>query len=318
MASIELEKGLAGDLAAARAWSSFLEANLDRFRRTMRVPIGKRLGCGLFGCVYESESPWVVKLTHDETEGPIWAYMQELLDDPEVSPELDAFLRVREVVRIRPDIVFDRETLPVYGIVREAAEPVVRKPDFATEETLRRVGVTHAMLGQAGIDPKEPSFNDISDALGKFPQDVKVRLRELFIVLLSLQLYRKHALVFHTWRGKLIRGLYDGLEREDAEQIADTAFQEMLLTIEKMRGEGYVNRYGDLIGKTLLAAVQYGDLVFRDLHLLNVGWRVHEEINGDSRPLSMVILDPGAMATPYQPDIRQVELLENMGRHFRH
>jgi hypothetical protein len=31
----------------------------------------------------------------------------------------------------------------------------------------------------------------------------------------------------------------------------------------------------------------------------------------------MVILDPGAMATPVQPDIREVELLENAGRYLR-
>jgi hypothetical protein len=317
MTSIELDKGLTEELAAKRAWSSFLEANLDRFRRTMAVPMGELLGCGLWGCVFDSEPPWVVKLTRDRTEGPIWAYMAELLGDSEVSAELDAFLRVRDVVRIHPDVIFGSEEMPVYGIVREAAEPVLRRPDFATEETLRRLGMTPAILERAGIDPKEPSLSAMSDALSTFPQDLKVRMRELFIVLMSLQDYRRHALIFHSWRGKLMRRAYDGLSKEEVEDIADRAFQEMLAAIEKMRGHGYVNRYGDIIGQTLLSAVQYGDLVFQDLHLLNVGWRVHAEIEGDVRPLSMVILDPGAMATPYEPPIRETELLENLGRHFR-
>ena len=309
MAVLEPLKGIREDKAAAAVWARFLESNLDRFRRTVRAPMGELLGCGLFGCVFASESPWVVKITRDPTEGEVWAYMAELLADPEVSSELDAYLRVKDVVRIRPDVIFKGEQMPVFGIVREEALPVLIGDDVASSETLRHVGVTSDMLARAGV--QSPSLNDISVALERFPEPSRTRIRELFVVLLALQRYRKHALEFYKWRGMLTRRDYGGLEREEAEEISDAAFRDMLDAIATMRGDGYVNQFGEEIGQTLLASVQFGDLVFRDLHLLNVGWRIHETIDGDTRPRCMVILDPGAMATPYSPDIREIELLEN-------
>jgi hypothetical protein len=304
-------RGPKSDTTAGELWADFIEDNLERFRKTVRVPVGKRLGCGLFGCVFESESPWVVKFTRDETEGPIWALIAELLSDPEISLELDGLLRVRDVVRIRPDVMFEGEEMPVFGIVREEALPVIRGPGFATPETLRRVGVTPEMLEAVGMSPSEPNLNDMNLYLSRFPRQIQISLRMLFIVLLSLREYQKHALVFHSWRGRLMRKEYAGLGEDEAQDIADASFQAMLSAIETMRGDGYTNPYGDIIGLTLSSALQNADLVFRDLHLLNVGWRVHEDIEGDRRPLSMVILDPGAMATPYSPDIREIELAEN-------
>lgn len=315
MAVLEPQPGVREDIAAGIVWAKFLDENIGRFARTVGVPIGDRLGCGLWGCVFETTPPWVVKFTRDSTEGPIWAYMAELLLDPEISSELDAFLRVRDIVRIRPDVLFQGEEMPVYGIVREEALPVVYEPYLATDETLRRLGMTHAMLERAGLPTERPSLNDISDALRKFPPPVRSACHELFAVLLALMEYRKHALVYHQWRGALMRGDYQGLGREEVEDISDAAFREMLGTIELMRGDGdFVNRFGDDIGRTLLASVNFGDLVFRDLHLGNVGWRVHERIGDDRRPKTMVILDPGAMATPYSPEIQEVDLVANITR----
>jgi hypothetical protein len=318
MAVLEPEPGLREDIAAGQTWARFLDLNHRRFERTVGMPVGERLGCGLFGCVYETTPPWVVKFTRDETEGPIWALMAELLADPEVTGELDAFLRVRDVVRIRPDVIFRGEEMPVYGIVREEALPVLYEPYLATDETLRRLGATPDMLRKAGLPVERPSLNDINDSLSKFPPPVRSSFRELFAVLLGLMEYRKHALVYHKWRGGLIHGEYEGLSREDAEDIADQSFRDMLGAIDMMRGGfDFTNRYGDDIGRTLLAAVNFADLVFRDLHLGNVGWRIHEKIGADSRPLTMVILDPGAMATPYIPEIQEVELVANLSRELR-
>jgi len=309
MAVITPRKGVAEDQAAAAVWAEFLGANIDRFRRTMRMPMGEILGCGLFGCVFQSDGPWVVKITHDETEGEVWAYMAELLGDPEVSEDLDAFLRVKDVARIRPDVIFNGEEAPVFGIVREEALPVLVQGGIATPETLRRVGVTEEMLSRAGVS--EPSVNTLSREIHRFPEPQRTWLRELFVVLVALQRYRKYALEFYKWRGMITHGDYGGLHQDEAEEIADASFRDMLDSITTMRGDGYVNQFGEDIGKTLLSAVTFGDLVFRDLHLMNVGWRVHETIDGDRRPKCMVILDPGAMRTPYSPDIRELELLEN-------
>jgi hypothetical protein len=316
MAVLEPAKGHREDIAAGIVWGAFLDRNIDRFRRTVGVPVGRRLGCGLFGCVFESESPWVVKFTRDPTEGPIWAYMAELLADPEISGELDSFLRVRDIVRIRPDVVFHGEEMPVYGVVREEALPVIRDPNRLSDESLRRVGVTTEMLARAGVDPDEASLGDVSQSIRKFPEPARGALYELLLVLLALRHYRQHALVFHEWRYNLKVRDYRGLTQEEAEDISDAAFRAMLDAIDDMRGRGFVNRFGDDIGRTLLASVNFGDLVFQDLHLLNVGWRTHGAIDGDVRPKTMVILDPGAMATPYKPDVREMELVENAARSY--
>jgi len=318
MAVLEPESGSRSDFAAGPIWSKFLDANLDRFQRTVGVPVGERLGCGLFGCVFESSPPWVVKFTRDPTEGPIWAYMAELLSDPEVTAELDSFLRVRDVVRIRPDVLFQGEEMPVYGVVREEAIPVLRDhPDIMTEETLRRVGATERMLAEAGVSITAPSLNLVVDRIAMFPPPVRSAFRELVIVLLALREYKRYADVFHQWRARLMYQDYGGHTREEAEDISDSAFREMLWAIESMRGNQFPNRFGEEMGRTLLTSVNFGDLVFRDLHLMNIGWRIHKTIDGDERPLSMVILDPGAMATPYEPAVREVELVANLSRFAR-
>ena len=314
MAVLTSRSDVPEELGPGKAWGDFVQENRPRFERTMGVPVGKLLGCGYFGCVFESSPPWVVKFTRDDTEGDVWSVMAELLADPEVTDELGAFLRVRDVARILPDVVFDDEEMPVFGIVREEALPVLYSPHIATEETLRRLGITTAMLESANISPESPSMRQIAESLGAFPARERRATEELLVVLAALQHYRKHALVFSEWRGRLTHRDYGGLGREEAEDIADEAFRQMLGTIDVMRGEGYVNRFGDVIGQTLAASVNFGDLVFRDLHLFNVGWRMHTDIDRDSRPDSMVILDPGAMATPYSPEVREVELAANKAR----
>jgi hypothetical protein len=305
---------------AGKVWATFLENNKDRFRRTITVPIGELLGCGLFGCVYESTSPWVVKLTRDKTEGPIWAYMAELLTDPEVTGELNAFLRVDDVVRVQPDVLFDEEEMPIYCVVREEALPVLGEPGLkATKETLRRIGLTPELLGKAGIHEPEPSVNLLGRRMDAFPEEEQEALADFYSLIVALKYYRQHALVFHQWRGRLTHSDYGGLEQYEAEEIADAAFRGMLDAIDGMKHrDRRPNRFGLEIGTTLAAAVNFGDLVFQDLHLYNIGWRIHETIKGDRRPPCMVILDPGAMATPYSPEIREVELmLANFSRKLR-
>jgi hypothetical protein len=305
---------------AGKVWAAFLESNKDRFQRTITAPIGGLLGCGLFGCVYESESPWVVKLTRDKTEGPIWAYMAELLGDPEVTDELNAFLRVNDVVRVQPDVIFDEEEMPIYCIVREEGLPVLAEPGLrVTKETQRRIGITPKILADIGIDEEEPSINVLGRLGDALPPAIQESLADFYSLIVALKYYRSHALVFHKWRGKLTHGDYEGLEQYQAEEIADEAFRGMLDSIDGMRHRNNrPNRFGLEIGTTLAAAVNFGDLVFQDLHLYNIGWRIHETIGQDRRPPCMVILDPGAMATPYSPEIREVELmLENLGRKQR-
>ena len=120
----------------------------------------QRLGCGRFGCVYESEAPWVVKLTRDESEGPVWSYMAELLADEDIGPLLPSYLRVHDVVRIRPDVIFNDESSPCSASCARPRRPVFdqvagREParqvrhlvrDRALATTLKILGITPAAL----------------------------------------------------------------------------------------------------------------------------------------------------------------------------
>ena len=47
------------------------------------------------------------------------------------------------------------------------------------------------------------------------------------------------------------------------------------------------------------------DVVMRDVHLFNIGWRVHETIGEDWEPDCIVIYDPGHTPTPFKPEIEQ-------------
>ena len=53
-------------------------------------------------------------------------------------------------------------------------------------------------------------------------------------------------------------------------------------------------------------------MVLRDVHLNNIGWRVHTEIDGDTLADTLIIFDPGHTPTEDR-DIR-TEMLSNQAR----
>jgi len=314
-------------IAEGRAWAEFLEANLDRFQRTIDVPIGRLLGCGRFGCVFESDAPWVVKITRDESEGPVWSYMQSLLepdeDFPELATNLPSFLVVRDVVRITPDVVFNGAVQPVFGIVREEAVPVfvpfeVRNPfdDSVVGQHMALSTLTQEILG---LSPKavqrvglqEPVlYTQLSERVARFHPGVQKQFALLHEALLGTRDYRQAADRFHQLRWLPLR-LRDegagGRELQTAEDQANEALKDVVSAWQRLRN----NPLATELGLTLETALNAADLVFRDLHAYNVGWRVHRLVGGVERPQCMVILDPGAMATPHSPSIREVELQAN-------
>jgi len=314
-------------IAEGRAWAEFLEANLDRFQRTIDVPIGRLLGCGRFGCVFESEAPWVVKLTRDASEGPVWSYMQSLLepdeDFPELATNLPSFLVVRDVVRITPDVVFNGAVQPVFGIVREEAVPVfvpfeVRNPfdDSVVGQHMALSPLTQEILG---LSPKavqrvglqEPVlYTQLSELVGRFHPGVQKQFALLHDALLGTRDYRVAADRFHQLRWIPLRLREEGVptrELQTAEDQANAALKDVVSAWQRLRK----NPLATELGLTLETALNAADLVFRDLHAYNVGWRTHRVVGGVDRPQCMVILDPGAMATPHSPSIREVELQAN-------
>ena len=319
MARIALPTKVSPLVAEGVAWASFLESNLDRFQRTLDVPIGARLGCGRFGCVFESRIPWVVKLTRDESEGPIWSYMSELLSDTDLTASLAAFLRVHDVVRIRPDVVFNDEVQPVFAIVREQAEPVFDQVEVVnprdkydtsfetalSAQTLKILGVTSAALKRADLQTPV-LYKRMSERIEMFPKGVQTQFAELHLAIQGTRSYRQFADVFHRLRWKPNKTAAENMQAAETEAMLLAACS-VLERLELSRE----------LGVTLAIAHTEADLIFRDLHLYNIGWRTHRVIDGQKLPQCMVILDPGAMATPYMPEIREVTLLKNAGGYLR-
>ncbi len=314
-------------LAEGRAWAEFLEANLDRFQRTIDVPIGKLLGCGRFGCVFESDPPWAIKLTRDASEGPVWSYMQSLLepdeDFPELATDLPSFLVVRDVVRITPDVIFNGAVQPVFGIVREEAVPVfvpfeVRNPfdDSVVSQhmalsplTQEIVGLSRKAVERVGL--QEPVlYTQLSEQISRFHPGVQKQFALLHDALLGTRDYRQAADRFHQLRWIPLRLREEGVSQREiqtADDQANEALKDVVGAWKRLRK----NPLATKLGLTLETALNAADLVFRDLHAYNIGWRTHRVVAGVERPQCMVILDPGAMATPHSPSIREVELQAN-------
>ena len=319
MGRVALPGGMPAHIAEGVAWAQFLDENKDRFQRTLDVPIGGRLGCGRFGCVYESSSPWVVKITRDESEGPIWSYMAELLADEELVDMLPSYLRVHDIVRVLPDVIFNDEAQPVFGVVREAAAPVFDnvqvvnprdKYDVSFEialssQTLQILGVKPAALKRLNMQPPI-LYKHMSEQIARFPKGVQTSFADLHMAVQGTRAYRKAADVFHRLRWK-------GDKTEGEEALAEEALLDMLAACTLMQKTSLAEE----LGTTLIASHTEADLVFRDLHIFNIGWRTHRMIEGEKLPQCMVILDPGVMATPYLPEIRETTLLRNAGQYLR-
>jgi hypothetical protein len=319
MGRVELPAGHHQNVVEGVAWAQFLESNLDRFQRTLDVPIGERLGCGRFGCVFESKSPWVVKITRDESEGPIWSYMSELLADPNLPRAFPSFLRVHDVVRIRPDVEFNDEIQPVFAIVREEAVPVFEQVQTTnprdkyevvfeialSEHTLSVLGVSAAALKRAQLQ-RPVLYKQMSERIAMFPKTVQEHFAELHMATQATRGYRKSADVYHRFRWQKKRSAAEEALMEEG--MADLIAACLLMQRFDVSRE---------LGETLATAHMEADLIFRDLHLFNIGWRTHRSIDGEKLPQCMVILDPGAMATPYVPEIREVTLLKNAERLLR-
>jgi len=134
-----------------REWASPADRRV-RIAKTLEFgPLGEELGMGHWGVVYALESPWVVKITVDPTEAPMWSKLGTL--DPLLMAGL---ARSARIVRLLPDMPFEMEEFPVFAIVREEADMFLAQVPgvVPSERTLQE-------LGQAG-------FNRVRYALGKY------------------------------------------------------------------------------------------------------------------------------------------------------
>jgi hypothetical protein len=333
-------------------WAEFVDANKRDFAGSLDLEIGQRLGCGVFGCVYESSGPWVVKITRDPTEGPAWAFIEELYADPEVGDLMGGFCRVSEVARLRPDVVVAREqpagggrpvvvaatpedhpsiVAPVYAIQREAADPVFDEDDryrgevFISERTAAELFLSKEDL-KLLPDHSQRYKHDFRGnmlpmnlvwALMQTDIDpaVNLRIHDLVLVKVALQDFWTSAGRYYD----LSRAIARERDPQDITELRNelNALAIKIRTITSAMTERpnmSENMFGYTLGTTLWTAFNDGDFLPSDLHMFNIGWRDTAVIGDSSLPLTLVVTDPGKAMTPYPPEIRDVDLKQILRR----
>jgi hypothetical protein len=283
-----------------KRWVRDLLEKRDAVEGAIGMPLGDMLGCGSYGCVFRSQGPWVVKLTVDQTEGPIWAEVVRLIDEEEWGS--GGFSRVRKIVRLTPDVGAGRRKRKLYAIVREDCEPILSTWEGRPSRyTWKMLGMPEDMLDEwtistfhAGMVPgihrrlvRQYGYEQWE------AEHAEERAKEFYDTCEALHRYRDLELDHrpgarrHAWRtyqtpmprGQLIERL---------EQIT-----------YRMHG-----RWGEPMGESLRLLLSNG-IVMRDLHFGNIGWRVHTEIDEDHEPECLVIYDPGHTPTSHKPEIEQ-------------
>lgn len=267
-------------------WVKTVLTKRSAIERALGMPIGDPLGCGYWGCVFRSEGPWVVKLTRDPTEGPIWARLREWLRDAPCCT--DGIVRVKDIVRIEPDLKFGRRQWPIHAIVREEAVPVLTEKMTPTEFTAERIG-----LPQEWTNVHASTLRAVDRSLreqGRSPASLH-NIQDLSDALNGLDRFRVEAQEWHR----------EAKKRRPSEGRLDDLAERMSSTTNLMRGS-----VAGSLGETLNQLIA-DDVVLQDVHWGNIGWRLHEEIDGDvANPNCLVIFDPGHTPTAPREDIRRL------------
>jgi len=308
-----------------KRWVRDLLAKRDALERAIGMPVGELLGCGHFGCVFQSDPPWVVKLTVDPSEGPIWDTIQWAIDE-NGGYGGTGFARVAKVVRLRPDVGEGRRKRALYAIVREEVAPVFATIDgqvLESDETLEQIGLAE-WWKSAGLEQRSAlawssvrnedwpthrarDFARTLDGLRHYLDAGRAQQ--------ALDAYRR--LRTQRTRYAAARALdYYNLVQYDPNarwvtSVPKPDAQEIIVHRASRAADEMVGGVGGYLGESLsmLAGM---NIVLRDVHLMNIGWRLHEcvSVDGDedcSEPGAIVIFDPG-----HTPTERPTEIEERM------
>ena len=289
-------------MAAAPAWIDALLQKRSAIEETLGLPLGNMFACGEFGCAFDTTDPWAVKITRDPTEGPIWA---EIADFHQSSPaDAAGAARVRDVVRLKPDIRWKLKKYPVYAVVREEILPVWdegkpvakcgEKPTpSVTDYTLAQLQVPEEL--RSTFQDYRCMFSDTTLAL--LPEEAQQRVRDFAAVLVGLKEFRDAAgYAQHAAKLKSKKAA------AQYRQLAQEGYQRGLTLI--------YNPIGAPIAKTLDGLFTKRDILLADVHWANVGWRVHEDINGRLAP-TLIIFDPGFSTYTGAERVREAYVANN-------
>lgn len=147
-----------------KGWVEALLTKRAALEKVLGVPLGEMLGCGHFGCVFDSTPPWVVKFSIDPTEGPIWSKIVGLMKGEQYGE--GGFPEIKSITRILPDIPYGGRKKKVWAIVREAVEPVYKSDGGYTDFSVAKFGLSpgsgrfDVMGSGASHVPAPPDFLD--------------------------------------------------------------------------------------------------------------------------------------------------------------
>jgi hypothetical protein len=268
-----------------RAWIDELLTKRTRIETALGAPLGKMLGCGHFGCVFESTPPWVVKFSIDPTEGPIWSKIVGLINE-EAYGAL-GFPEIKSITRLTPDVPYGGRKKKVWAIVREGVEPVYRtSAELYTDFSRAKFGL--------------PVGSGRFDRIGGDSQ-----LPEDFLsAIYGLSLYQTYARAWHAFTYS---------PRRSSEYSRTLRAEYHSRDAVEMKIEGILNRefHGPLaggLGESLSMLASNG-VYLRDVHRGNIGWHVAAPGDGNDWD-RLVIFDPGHTPTGPATDIPEA-LIEN-------
>lgn len=240
----------------------------------------------------------VVKGRHTSKDGKITPIIIKI-DVEGFEPQV--LLGAPELLLFRPLLFIEHHR----SLTHQGMLTVLRDETALSAQTLKILGVTSAALTRADLQAPV-LYKRMSERIAMFPKGVQTQFAELHMAIQGTRAYRQFADVFHRLRWKSNKTAAEHMQAAETEArllAACSSMERLELSRE--------------LGVTLAIAHTEADLIFRDLHLYNIGWRTHRVIDGQKLPQCMVILDPGAMATPYMPEIREVTLLKNAGGYLR-
>jgi hypothetical protein len=297
-----------------KRWVNDLLAKRDALERAVGVPVGELLGCGHFGCVFTSEPPWVVKLSVDPTEGPIWAEILNAIEE-NAGYGADGFCRVKDIVRLKPDVGMGKKKRALYAVVREAVMPVF------TDEGYGGIGTTEFTLEQLGLAGTESSTGYRDEWWERLHEEhLKTpRVRDFAATIDALMEYRKVG-VMAQYIEKARNPRVPWWHREQyLESLRDRGYasgypprlvpdwQDRLQRRAEQAAYKMGGPIGGPLGESLVMLAGMG-IVLRDVHLMNVGWRIHDCIGDDCADTgAIVIFDPG-----HTPSKERREIPERM------
>jgi hypothetical protein len=292
-----------------KAWVETLLTKRDKIERAIGMPLGTMLGCGHWGCVFESTPPWVVKLSIDPTEGPIWSKIAGLMRDEQWG--LQGFPEIKSIHRITPDLVTPGgRKKKVWAIVRENVVPVFKEykaRDLGHHGGGTLLATSPYTMRYLGLDqPEEVHSLYFGTSLhARSAESVSGPAGDLGQAIDGLLKYRRLAGQWHDLdprrRSRVARitrtTMIDGqpLSREDLEYRINRVVETMF------NGPACAP-----LGESLNMLASHG-VYLRDVHLLNIGWHVSRDDDDWDR---IVIFDPGHTPTAGGKDIEEA-LVEN-------